>query len=308
MQTLGIDLGGTYVRAAVVEADGTILGSSKQALTERTPEAVVAAIALAKRAAEAEAPGARVERCGVGAAGQLEGDSGVILVAPNLGWRNVPFGALLAEKLGQSVRVVNDLSAAAWGEHEAGAAQGAPDVLTVFVGTGVGSAIIANGALVQGARGVAGELGHVKVVPNGRLCGCGEKGCLEAYTGGHHLIELMKEALAAGKAPLLAKAVGEGTPNPAQLEAAAEAGDVDARAIYDQALRFLALCLGNQVTMLNPGRLILGGGVLAHAPHLRQRLEGALLAVASVASRTGLEVRTAALGDDSGLIGAALLA
>ena len=189
-----------------------------------------------------------------------------------------------------------------------GASRGAREVWTVFVGSGVGSAIIANGQLVHGARGVAGELGHVKVVPNGRLCGCGEHGCVEAYAGGHQLILQMKDALEAGKAPLLAELAAGQEPSPSHLEKAAEAGDPEAKVIYQRALDYLSLCLGNQLTMLNPAKLILGGGVLMHAPNFRKQLEKRALVFASVASRTGLEVHSAALGDDSGLIGAALLA
>ena len=308
VQTLGIDLGGTYARAAVVDDLGTILGQAKVTLGERTPEAVVSAIADAAQQAQRQAPGATVTHCGVGAAGQLQGSSGFILVAPNLGWRNVPFGDLLGKKLGQPVHVVNDLSAAAWGEHCAGASLGIPDVFTVFVGTGVGSAIIVNGALVHGARGVAGELGHVKVVVDGRQCGCGEKGCLEAYTGGHHLIAMMKDALARGGAPRLRELVGSGEPSPAHLEQASDAGDADAKVIYERALDYLSLAVANQITVLNPGRLILGGGVLFHTPRLRARLEKSLFTLASVSSREGLTVASAMLGDDSGLVGAALLA
>ena len=309
MQTLGIDLGGTFARAAVVDGDGKILAATKTALRDRNPQAVVEAIAQAAQQA-VQAAGAPVSHCGVGAAGQLQGDSGVILVAPNLGWRNVPFGSLLQARLGHMVRVVNDLSAAAWGEFRAGAGQGVRDLLVVFVGSGVGSAIIANGQLLAGAHGVAAEFGHVKVLPNGRGCGCGECGCLEAYAGGHNLIAQMKEAVAEGRGPKLLELAG-GDPNalnPVHLELAAHAGDTAAREIYDRAADALALAIANQITVLNPAKLILGGGVLSHCPGMRQRILNGIATYSSVASRNWLQVVDAALGDDSGLIGAALLA
>lgn len=311
MPTLGIDLGGTFARAAVVDEHGRILASAKVALTERSPAAVVEVIAQAAAAALAEGGGVKVQGCGVGAAGQIHRDSGVISVAPNLGWRNVPLAEMLAQRLGQTVRVVNDLAAAAWGELNAGAGRGATDVYVVFVGSGVGSCIIANNQLVRGAGGVAGELGHTKVVPNGRRCGCGELGCLEAYAGGRNLIAQARELLAAGRSPGLAQLVG-GDPNlittAVTLEQAAEAGDPGAREIHERAGHMLGMAIANMVTVLNPARLIIGGGVLTHCPGLRRHVMEGVQAFASNTSREGLLIADAELGDDSGLIGAGLLA
>ncbi|WNG40318.1 ROK family protein [Archangium minus] len=309
MPTLGIDLGGTFARAAVVDEQGKIVAAAKMALGERSPSAVVESIAHAAKAA-VESAGSPVKFCGVGAAGQIHGDSGVLAVAPNLGWRNVPLGALLQTRLGYKVKVVNDLAAAAWGELNAGAGRGSHDTYTVFVGSGVGSAIIAGGKLVHGSGGVAGELGHTKVVPNGRRCGCGELGCLEAYVGGHNLIAQTRELLATGRSHVLMELTG-GDParvTPVTLEQAAEAGDAEAREIYERASLMLAIAVANQVTVLNPARLILGGGVLSHCPGIRRRLVEGVQAYASMTAREGLLITDAELGDDSGLIGAALLA
>ncbi|WP_426754980.1 ROK family protein [Myxococcus sp. Y35] len=308
MPTLGIDLGGTFARAAVVDGVGKLIAAAKVALVERSPAGVVETIAQA--AADAvKAAGVPLAACGVAAAGQIHKDSGVLSVAPNLGWRNVPLGALLTDRLGQPVRVVNDLAAAAWGELHAGAGRGAQDMLVVFVGSGVGSAIVASGRLVDGGGGVAGELGHIKMVPGGRRCGCGELGCLEAYVGGHNLIAQTRELLASGNAPEVQRLTG-GDPSritPVTLEKAAEAGDVAAAEVYERAARFLALSVANMVTMLNPARLVLGGGVLTHCPGLRRRVEEGVREWSSMTSREGLLIADAELGDDSGLIGAALL-
>lgn len=309
MPTLGIDLGGTFARAAVVDGQGQVLAAARTALSERSPAAVVESISQA--AAEAvRAAGTPVERAGVGAAGQIHRDSGILAVGPNLGWRNVPLGSMLQDRLGFPVRLVNDLSAAAWGELHAGAGRGAQDILVCFVGSGVGSAIIANGQLLGGAGGVAGELGHVKMVPGGRLCGCGELGCLEAYAGGHNLITQTRELMATGRSNTLME-LTDGDPariTPVTLERAAELGDPDAREVYERASNFLALAVANMVTLLNPARLILGGGVLTHCPGLRLRLVEGVQTYSTRTSREGLFVADAELGDDSGLIGAALLA
>lgn len=307
---LGIDLGGTTARAALVSAEGRILGLDKRVLGDRSPEAVVETIARAAAGAMEVAGSDGVRSCGVGVAGQLRGETGHIAVAPNLGWRDVPFGVMLSERLGRPVRVVNDLSAAAWGELTAGAARGHREVFVVFVGSGVGSALISRGQLIRGARGVAGELGHIKVVARGgRVCGCGELGCLEAYAGGHNLIALMREALMSGAATVLRDLV-DGDPsrlNPAVLEQAALTGDPVARDIYDRAAELLGVAIANQVTVLNPSQLILGGGVLLHCPELLRRVVEAVGARSSWVSRQELRIATAELGDDSGLIGAALL-
>jgi glucokinase len=290
---LGIDLGGTNARVALVTRDGRILTQHKQALLDRTPEGTVDAVAAAVDVCLGGAAGAEVAACGVGVAGQLR--EGVVVVAPNLGWSNVPLRKLLETRLGRRVLVRNDLSAAAWGEYRAGAGRGQTDTFTVFVGSGVGSAIITNGRLVEGNAGVAGEFGHVKVVPQGgRPCGCGEAGCLEAYAGGHNLIRWMQEEGLSG--------------TPADLEARALDGDPTARRLYDFAVGNLALAIANQVTVLNPGALVLGGGVLFNCPGMVRSIFGTVDQCSAKVARTGLRKIMAELKDDSGIVGAALLA
>ncbi|MBN9682384.1 MULTISPECIES: ROK family protein [unclassified Corallococcus] len=308
MPTLGIDLGGTFARAAVVDGKGEILASAKVAVQDRKPQGVVETIAQAAEEAVKKS-GVKVDGCGVGAAGQIHKDTGVISVAPNLGWRDVPLAAMLTKRLGFDVKVVNDLSAAAWGELHAGAGRGAQDILVVFVGSGVGSAIISDGRLVNGGGGVAGELGHIKVVPGGRLCGCGEHGCLEAYAGGHNLIAQTKELLASGGSPVLERLTNDDpdTITPVTLETAAEAGDAKAKEIHARAAHFLAVAVANYVTVLNPSRLVLGGGVLTHCPGIKRLVLEGVQQWSSRVSREGLLIADAELGDDSGIIGAALL-
>lgn len=292
MPSLGVDIGGTNARAALVDASGTLLASEREAWSDRSLESVVATVSrlvqqVAGDAVPKDAP------VGVGFAGMVRG--GVVVNAPNLGWRNVDLGSALEQSLGRKARLVNDLSAAAWGERTAGVAKGLDDTFTVFVGTGVGSALVVGGQLVLGATGVAGEFGHIKVVPEGgRPCGCGEHGCLEAYAGGAKLTEWMREVNLDG--------------TPADLERLALSGHVEARRLYDIASGHLALAIANQVTIFNPSAVVLGGGVLSHCPGLRSRIAEVVGARASAASRQGLQLLDAALGDDSGLVGAALLA
>lgn len=292
-RALGVDLGGTHVRAAVIDRErGVVVGSVKETHRDKSPEAVVESIALAAARATKEAGLTGRLSCGVAVAGQLRGD--VVTVAPNLGWREVPFGQLLAAKLGARAAVINDLKAAAWGELMFGAARGETDSFTCFAGSGVGSASIAGGELILGARGVAGEIGHLKVkFEGGRRCGCGEFGCLEAYAGGLNLEAWMKEVGLHGGAP--------------ELEVQAHSGNAEALHLWDFASSALALAIANQVTVTNPGCVVLGGGMLVRCPKMVERIIKTIQTRALAASREGLKIALAALGDDSGVVGAAML-
>ncbi|MEW5738481.1 MAG: ROK family protein [Myxococcota bacterium] len=290
---LGVDIGGTNARAAVVErTTGHLLGSAKKTWTHRAPQAVVEEVAHLLTSVMA-GQGVTDAPVGVGIAGMLNGS--VVVNAPNLGWRDFDFGSALSDKVGRPVFLFNDLSAAAWGERSTGAAKGAQHVFTVFVGTGVGSAIITDGRLLDGATGVAAEFGHIKVeLEGGRLCGCGDRGCLEAYVGGARLSEWMKEEGLSG--------------TPSDLETLAMNGEATARRLYDFAVGHLALGIANLVTVLNPEVLVLGGGVLSRCPGMVARIRDVVGHRAGVAARRVLRIELARLGDDSGLVGAALLA
>lgn len=314
---LGVDLGGTNARAAVVDrATGEIVASHKEPLHERGPEAVVATVvhALGQAAGAAGIAPASAGRVGVGVAGQVLGATGVVMNAPNLGWRDVAFGTLLEKALGVPVRVANDLSVAAWGEKRFGAARGIEDVVLVFVGSGVGSGLILGGRLHDGAQGVAGELGHIKVrLPRPgftpRRCGCGQLGCLEAYTSGVNVAARVREEIAAGAATrVLELAEGDlARVTASVVEEAHALGDAYAVALWDEVSELLGLAVANLVTLLNPARLILGGGVLLGAPRLAaltlRRFDDAV----SRSATRGLTVERAWLGDDAGVIGAAVL-
>jgi glucokinase len=308
---LGCDLGGTNVRVAVVDDLGIVHRSVKRKLVDRAPEAVADELADAAGEVlrEAGITQDRIEGIGIGVAGQCHGKTGKVLVGPNLGWRDVHFGALVEQRLGRPVRVVNDLSAAAWGEAKIGGARDALDVILVFVGSGVGSGLILDARLYEGASGIAGEFGHIKVVPGGRLCGCGEHGCLEAYVGGHNITRRIPELAAGGRAKAILRAAG-GDPlrvGGSALEIAAEEGDPEALELREDIARMLGVQIGNLVTLLNPGRLILGGGVLTGMPGLRSRTTHWIRHSGGRAHVAELAILDASLGDDSGVVGAALL-
>lgn len=314
---VGVDLGGTNVRAALVDTrvrDAALPSQSpelKVALAGRTaPDEVAARIAELVERVAAQAPAAPV---GIGVAGMLRGDTGVVANAPNLGWRDVNFRALVAARLpGRRVELQNDVNAIAFGEFAFGAGRGALDVLCVFCGTGIGAGLVAGGRLVRGASHAAGEIGHVRVVlgPTARPCGCGAHGCVEAYAGGANLQARARAELGQGTRSS-AVALAGGNPalvHPGHLDQAARNGDAYAVALWDEVAPLLAMALANAVTLLNPGRLILGGGVWTGAPELARRTLAAYRQQVNAASAEACEIVDAALGDLAGILGAATLA
>ncbi len=314
---LGVDLGGTNARAAVVDADsGEIVASHKEPLRERAPARVVEVVAHAVQestAAAGVAPGA-IGRVGVGVAGQCLGKTGVVLNAPNLGWRDVPLGGLLHDALGLEVRVANDLSVAAWGERRFGAARGIDDVVLVFVGSGVGSGLILAGRLYDGAEGVAGEFGHIKVRPlrpetQVRRCGCGMSSCLEAYTSGVNVAARVREEVAAGAKTRVADLAGGDLTrvNASLVDDAYRTGDAYSIELWGEVGELLGTAIANLVTVLNPARLILGGGVFLGCPGLAGIVRRSFEEHVSRSATKGLTVERAWLGDDAGVVGAAVL-
>jgi glucokinase len=314
---LGVDLGGTNVRAAVVDSDtGEIVAAHKEPLRDRAPERVVEVVrhAVREAAAAVAIDPARATSVGVGVAGQCLGTTGVVLNAPNLGWRDVAFGDMLRAAVGAPVRIANDLSVAAWGEKRFGAAKGISDVVLVFVGSGVGSGLILGGRLHEGAQCVAGEFGHVKVRPSRpgttpRRCGCGQTGCLEAYTSGMNVAARVREEVEAGaRTSVQALAGGDlSRVNASLVDDAFRAGDAYARELWEEVGDLLGTAIANLVTLLNPARLILGGGVLLGCPALDGIVRARFEAAVSRSARNGLTIERAWLGDDAGVIGAAVL-
>jgi len=302
-RAIGIDLGGTNLRGALVElgeGEATILRQERRTVGEdRSPETVARALAALVRELS---PAERLP-VGVGIAAMLRGTTGVVANAPNLGWRDVPFARLAEAELGQPVWLDNDVNVIVWGEQRFGAARGKADVLCVFGGTGVGAGAVCDGRLYRGAGNASLELGHVKVVENGRACGCGARGCVEAYAGGRHLVEQVREQPSAVLLELVQgrlEALHAG-----HVDEAARRGDERARGVIDEAARWLGLTLANAVTLFNPGCLLLGGTVWVGCPRLREGTLGHFRRLVNVPALDGLTIADAVLGDDAGVLGAA---
>lgn len=311
MITIGVDLGGTNFRAATFEAGSwTPVDHVKEAVGERRDPA-----AMVERIADHVGRLARGQPAtvGIGIAAMLRDRVGTVANSPHLRWHDVAFGRLLATRLGPQFQlgVYNDVNAIVWGEAVAGAARGCRDVLGVYVGTGIGGGVIAGGQLVEGVSNCAGEIGHVKVRWDDMAapCACGQRGCVEAYCGGSYLLERIHSELRRGaKSSVVALAGSIDRVNPGHVDEAATSGDPWALALWTELSPLLAVALGNAVAVLNPERLILGGGMLGRTPTFYAQVTTALMLAAPVACTEQLTIVEAELGDDAGLVGAADLA
>jgi len=322
---LGVDLGGVNVRAGVVDAAGHILGQEKHRLLSKEPPQVAEAVLRAAKTAAGAAgmPFSEMKAMGLGVAGSIDREQGLVRNAPALGWRDVPFLKLLQARTPRTpLWIASELSVSAWAEREVGGGRGAKDVIVVLVGATVGAGIILDGRLHEGASGASGDLGHVQVVPNGRACSCGQRGCLEAYAGGQSLAAWARDdlriALAAARAAgQRSPAVGRrlldlaGEPEKVTvtlMEKAAHEGDELSTRLLDEAGHHLGIALANLVTTLNPSRLLLGGGVLLGSPRMTRAAIAAIDAHATKTSRSALQISSPELGEQAGMVGAALLA
>jgi glucokinase len=310
--TVGVDLGGSHLRAALLDpslAEPTFLAEERIDLgPDRRPEQVADLLAAAVRKVQ---QGAEIAGIGVGIAAMLRGQTGVVANAPNLGWREVDFRTLARARLGEPLDLYNDLNAIAWGEHRFGAGRGAKSILCVYCGTGIGGGIVIEDRLYAGCYHLAGEIGHTKVVLSeaARACGCGQRGCLEAYAGGSLLSARVRAELGAGaRSQILALAGGTlEKVHPGHVDEAARAGDPYALTLWREIAPLLGIALANAVTLLNPDRLVMGGSVWEGAPHLRALALETFDRCVNGPTRETVEVVETRLGDRAGVLGAASL-
>jgi len=301
--TIGIDLGGTKLLAAVV-TDGQPGRSAKEPTPAGGPAAVVEVVARIVQ----ELGGA--DRVGLGTPGVVDHTKGVVGHAPNLvGWDDeVPLRDLLEQALppGTDIRIDNDVNVGVLGEQSAGAARGRRDVLGVFAGTGVGGGLVLDGSLRRGPRGVTGEIGHVIVVPEGRTCGCGGAGHLEAYAGRAGIEAEARRRHGAGAHTKLVELAGDGKMKSGVIAKALAVDDALAVELIDEAVAALGTAIASAVTLVDVPTVVLGGGITEKlgAPFVA-RVDAAVRA--RVIPGVPVEVVAATLGDDAGVVGAASL-
>lgn len=306
--TCGIDVGGTKIAGAVVDVDGTVVAEHRVVSPAADAEAVEDAIARLVLELAAEHA---LTAVGIGAAGYVDAGRAVVMFAPNIAWRDEDLRHEIQARVNLPVVVENDANAAAWGEFAFGAAADVDDMLMVTVGTGVGGGIVHRGSLFRGGFGAAAEIGHLRVVPEGRPCGCGNLGCLEQYASGSALVrETRALAHTEDARALLDRAGGD----PAAIDgpmitAAAAAGDPFATAQVAELGRWLGEAIASLAAVLDPGAVVIGGGVSEAGDLLLEPVRTAFLGqLTGRGHRPAAEVRTASLGNRAGVIGAADLA
>jgi glucokinase len=307
---IGVDVGGTKVAAGVVDPAGRVVEKVKRLTPAASPagtEQVIVEVVTDLLGRH------EVSAIGIGAAGFVDESRSTVMFAPNLAWRDEPVKKQVEERLGRSVLVENDANAAAWAEAKFGAARGHEQVVLIAVGTGIGAGLLLDGRLYRGRWGAAGEPGHYRVVPDGRICGCGNRGCWEQYVSGNALVAEAREFArrspgAAVRLLQLAGGTAEGIDGPAVTQAALE-GDNVALRCFEIIGHWLGTGLADLAAILDPGCFVIGGGV-SEAGDL-------LIGPARAAFESGLtggayrplaEIKPAQLGTDAGLIGAADLA
>lgn len=311
---IGIDLGGTKISTALVDSSGSIVAHDyRPTLVTQGQQAVIARMLAAAELVMAKAgvTPAQVVGVGIGAPGPLELESGLTLSPPNLpGWDRVPLRQIIQDGLQIPAFLENDANAAAMGEFYFGAGRGTRDMIYVTVSTGIGSGLILDGELYYGATFMAGEIGHTTVLPNGPLCACGNRGCLEAVSSGTAIVGRARERLARGMPTLIAE-LAEGNPEKVTVQLiaqAAEQGDVEAKGILTEAMDFLGIGMANMVNLFNPELLVIGGGLSNLGSLLFEPVRRAIIRRAFPGPARAAKVVPAELDSHAGVLGAAAVA
>ncbi len=309
---VGVDLGATKVEVARVDSAGRLHQRLRHPTdVKEGPEAIKKEIVDLIRELQKLAGSAPIG-IGIGLAGQIDPQEGVVIFAPNLYWHDVPFQSDLKQALGLPVAIINDVRAVAWGEWLHGAGEGCDDLVCLFVGTGIGGGIVSGGHMLFGCSNTAGELGHITIDLNGPPCTCGQRGCLEALAGGWAIEKIAQEAVALepSAGAILMKLAGD-TPGGITAKTVAEgvhAGDLLSLRLIERAAHALIAGCTSIVNAFNPCRLILGGGVLEGLPQLVDQIDKGVRKRALPAATKSLQVLRAKLGNDAGVVGAATLA
>jgi len=310
---VGIDLGGTNIKLGCFDSQLKLIGKTAVATgADMGPGAVVERIGetTEKLLADNGLSSEVIEAAGIGAPGPLSIAEGVIIASPNLPlFKDVPLRKMLSERLGTPVILDNDANAACWGEFVLGAGKGVRDMVFFTLGTGIGGGIISDGKLMHGWCDNAAELGHIIIYPDGRLCNCGQKGCVEAYASANSTAERAVEAIKAGAQSSLKKVLDEeGTITSKDVYEHLAAGDELARQITDETARALAIVCVNVLHAVEPKRIVFAGGMIAAGEVLLNRIKDYFNEQIWSLKKEAVEICFATLGEDAGIIGAAALA
>lgn len=308
---IGIDVGGTNVKIALVNDKGSIIYSNSiptraemgyEYTINNMKEAIRDLLKETKTAAK------DIEGMGFGFPGQIDCKKGIVRLAPNIpGWVEVPIAEIMEKEFKIPTRVDNDVRCAALGELNFGAGVGCENLICITVGTGIGSGLIINGKLVRGASNAAGEIGHIKLDMNGGpLCGCGDRGCLEAFASGPSIVALAEEYIKGGKSTKYRELANPDI-TPYIVSEAAKQGDPVAKRIFTIVGKYIGVGLASVVNLLNPEKIIIGGGVAAAGDILMNPIKETLVKRAMPIAGSTVQVVPAQLGNTAGVIGASLL-
>ncbi len=307
--SIGVDIGGTKILAGLVDDEGEILSTARRPTPHHDAQEVLQLVAETVNELK-DGTNLPIDGVGVGVAGLVDVERSRVYFAPNLRWSQVPARVILEAATGLPVCIENDGNVAAWGEYRFGAGRGLEDLVLVTVGTGIGGGIVIGGKLFRGGHGVAGEIGHINAVPDGRLCGCGRAGCLEQYASGNALVREARQLAAERRAEAgMLLSLGDGTPEGVQgvhITQAAKAGDPVAMEAFTVVGTWLGRGLADLAAVLDPQAFVIGGGVSDAGDLLlasvRQTLADKLI---GQQNRPAPEVRIAELTNNAGLVGAA---
>lgn len=307
MLTIGVDIGGTKVAAGVVDDNGEIVEHTLRPTAADRPDVVAETVADVVRELS---QGRDVEAVGVGAAGFVDETRSMVRFAPNLAWREEPLQKKISGMVGLPVVIENDANAMAWGETRFGAGRGQSHVVCLTLGTGIGGGLVFDGALYRGRWGMGAELGHMQVLPGGRLCGCGNVGCWEQYASGQALVKDAREIADAEpeRARTLLGLAG-GKIEGEEITEAARLGDEASLAAFQSLGDWLGQGMADLAAILDPGCFIVGGGVSRAADLFIDRAREAFgERITGRGHRPLAEIKLAELGASAGVVGAADLA
>lgn len=312
---VGVDIGGTKILAAVIDAEGTIKSQSKTGTNAKQEvDQIIDRIARCIRRAikRAGLETSQVRAIGIGCAGTLDPDTGLVILAVNLGWSNVPLRAKLEERMGIPTFIDNDVNVGTLGEAVLGAGKGVKDLVGIFVGTGIGGGIILDGQLFHGANKLAGEVGHMIVKAGGPRCGCGNRGCLEAIASRTAITrQLRKAILKEGKKSILPKLNGGNLDmiRGGALAKAVTRGDKLTTKIMRRTEKYLGMGIASIVNFLSPQMVVLGGGVIeAMGSEFIDAIHKVTLKYALPDTMNDFQIVKAKLGDEAVIMGGSVLA
>ena len=308
---IGIDVGGTNVKIALVDDGKIIYSNSVPTYAQMGYEYTVNNIkqAIKDLMKETETTAADIKGIGFDFPGQVDYKTGVVKLAPNIpGWVNVPIAQMIEEAFHIPTKIDNDVRCAALGEMNFGAGKGCQNFVCITVGTGIGSGLVVNGQLVRGAANAAGEIGHIKLqMKDGPICGCGDTGCLEAFASGPSIVAMAQDYLKSGKSTKFREMAGDGEITPYIVAKAAEAGDPVAKRIFTIIGEYVGMGLVSVINLLNPEKVIIGGGVAEAGDLLLEPIRKTINERAMVVARESVEIVPAELGNSAGVIGASML-